>query len=138
MIEPDEEVANLADDLKAKPRRKNGWMVGAPIYWLPTILLLILCITGRRPEWLLEACRSLMIGISALMCLLCILGLSVFWLKLSAREKNKKPFAWRDLVAILVLSCGSCTLGVTMGILGPSICYGSSLLVVFFVAKIME
>jgi hypothetical protein len=141
MIAKEEEVANLAAELKPKPKkRKNGFWVGFPVYWLPLIMLSVLSVTGGKPQELLDACRYLMImtGISVLMCLLCLVGLSVFWMNLTKRDDKKEPFSWRALLMVLFLSCGSCASGVLLGIFWPSICYGASLLVVFFVAKIME
>jgi nitrate reductase gamma subunit len=139
MIEKEEEeVANLAAELRPKTSRKSGFWVGFPIYWLPMIMLIILGLTGGRPLSLLDYCRCLMIVISALMCVLCVIGLTVFWMKKTTRIEKKEKYTWRDFLAILALASVSCTMGVLIGIFWPSICYGASLLVVFLVAKIME
>ena len=141
MIEQEEEVANLADELRAKPQLKSSFFwLGIPIYWGPVMLLAVLCIIRTDSTLTLEIARYWMIGISILVSCVVIIGafVTLWFPKPKSSTKGKKPLGWRDFWVHQFIICSSLVMGASLGLFWTSFLYGISLILVLFVAKIIE
>lgn len=140
MSEQKEEVANLAEELREKPKKNtfgSKFWIGMPFYWVPALLLSILGINKGEPLLLFDITKVWMWAVAVVMILLALSGLALYVIGPDQKE-DKKHLTWNDFVAIAFLSACCLIIGVTIGVGVVAYVYPSSLITVFLVAKILE